>query len=142
MTVWQPKITQVFGQQNIDGWQVVWGPGMASGDTGAAVGSTIGQGTSAIPAAGGGFIAGYADKTVQVTGLTGTEVIQLQGSNDGVNFVDLSDAQGNPISISLSTPPLIKQIEEVVVQVRPFIASGSGSVSLAVVLFARKTQQP
>lgn len=141
MTVWTPTITPVMGQTNIDGWQVVWGPGMLEGDTGAPVGSTIGGGSSAIVASGGGLMTGFIDKTIQVTGLTGSETVQLQGSNDGVNFADLSDPQGNALAIT-SAGPLIKQIEEAVIQVRPAIVSGSGSAQLAVIMFARKTQAP
>ena len=141
MTVWQPSITEVWGQSNIDGWQVVWGPGMQSGDIGSPVGSTIGTGANSIPAPGGGFIAGYADKTVQAIGLTGGESVAFEGSNDGVNFADMSDAQGNPIAIT-AAGPFIKQLEEACIQVRPRIAGGTGSVALTIVMFARKTQQP
>lgn len=141
MATIQPTITPVYGFGNLDGWVVVWGP-MHNGDVGAAVGSTIGTGASALPAPGGGILSGHADKSIQVTGTFGAGGnVALEGNNDGSgNFwFDLSDPQGNPIAI---TTAILKQLEEVAVQVRPHVTNGDGTTALTVTMFARKTQNP
>lgn len=141
MATIQPNITPVFGQTNLDGYQVVWSS-LRNGDVGAAVGSTIGTGAAAILAPGGGFITGFGDKSIQVTGTFGAGGnVAMEGNNDGSgNFwFDLSDPQGNPIAIGAA---VLKQLEEIVIQIRPHVTAGDGTTSLTVTMFARKTQQP
>jgi catechol 2,3-dioxygenase-like lactoylglutathione lyase family enzyme len=133
-----PTITPVWGPNSIDGWQVVW-PVMQTGDVGQAVGSTIGNGVSAVPAPGGAVPTGFVDKSVQVTGTFGAGGnVAFEGNNDGSGsfWFDLSDPQGNPIAISAA---ILKQLEEVAVQVRPHVTSGDGTTSLTVTMFARKS---
>lgn len=141
MATVQPTITPVYGQTNLDGYLVVWAGLAAAGDVGAAVGSTIGSGANAILAPGGGFLTGFGDKSVQVTGSFGSACsVAMEGNNDGSGsfWFDLSDPQGNPIAITAAS---LKQLEEVVVQIRPHVTAGSGG-NLTVAMFARKTQNP
>lgn len=140
MAIIQPVITQVFGANNIDGWQAVWGP-MQAGDVGAAIGTTIGFGSASIAAPGGGVMSGFADKSIQAVGTFGTGGTAIpEGSNDGgLNWFQLNDAFGTPISI---TSPAMKEITEAVIWIRPHITSGDGTTSLTVTMFLRKTSQP
>lgn len=133
----QPSITPVYGLLEYDGYQVVWGP-MQSGDVGAAVGSTIGSGAAAIPAPGGAFCAGFADKSVYVNGIFGAAgSVAVEGNNDGgATFYPLSDPLGNVIAVTAAT---LKEIMEAVIQVRPHVTAGDGATSLTVTMFLRKT---
>lgn len=81
----------------------------------------------------------YGDRTFQVTGTFGTGgTVVLQGSNDGTNWVSLTDPQGNAIS---KTAAAMETVMETPRYVRPNITAGDGSTSLAVTIFARRTQR-
>jgi hypothetical protein len=142
MAIIQPSITPVSGQTNIDGVQVVWA-GMHNGDVGAAVGSTIGFGASAVSAPGGGFVSGFADKSVQVAGTFGAGGnVAVEGNNDGgATFYPLTDPLMNTIAIT-QAGPFLKEIMEAVIQVRPHVTVGDGTTSLTVTMWFRKTSQP
>lgn len=76
-------------------------------------------------------------KSVQFTGTFGAAAtITLEGSNDGSNWVVLTDPQGNSIS---KTAAAIEAIEEHTRYVRPKLASGGdGSTSITVTLFVKR----
>lgn len=75
-----------------------------------------------------------ADKAIQVTGDFGTSGdVHIEGSMDGVNFAQLSDPQGDPISFTASG---IVQIQENAVFIRPVLDTGTG-VDVDIHLLAR-----
>ena len=78
--------------------------------------------------------AGAADRSVHITGTLGGATVSLQGSNDGTNFVNLTDPQGNALT-SLSDGTL-EAITEMVRAIKP-LASGGSSQSLNVYLYVR-----
>lgn len=130
-----PTVFPVIGDGNADGYQVTWGP-MANGDVGIGVGNTVNQQT----AGGGGFFAGYADKSIQVEGTFGAGgSVTLEGTNDCnvAHFRPLTDPGGNTIAMSATG---IKALTEAVIWVRPHVAAGDGTTALTVTVFFRKTQ--
>lgn len=71
---------------------------------------------------------GSSDRSVQFVGTFGTGgTIQLQGSNDGTNYVVLTDPQGNNIS---KTAAGIEMITELTRYIRPAVTAGDGSTDL------------
>lgn len=91
--------------------QASW-TGLANGDTGAPI---------AYPQ--------HADKTVHVKGTFGTGgTIVWEGSNDGVTYITLTDAQGNAIS---KTSEAIEVVEENTLWVRPHVTAGDGTTALS-----------
>ena len=76
----------------------------------------------------------HADKSVQVVGTFNTATIALQGSNDGTNWVSLSDPQGNAIEM---TSAGLKQILENTRFVRPLVTSVGASTDVDVFLHVR-----
>lgn len=80
--------------------------------------------------------ADYADRTIQFHGTFGTGgTIKLQGSNDGTNWYEITDPQGNAIS---KTAAGIEACTEVTRFVRPFVSAGDGTTSLTATLFLRR----
>lgn len=76
---------------------------------------------------------GSSVRSVQFTGTFGTGgTILLEGSNDGTNYVTLTDPQGNAIS---KTAAGIEAIEETTVYIRPRVSAGDGTTSLVATLF-------
>lgn len=99
--------------------EVITWANMANGDTGAAANW-----------------AKYQDRSVTFTGTFGTGgTIKLQGSNDGTNWFDLTDPQGNAIS---KTAAGLEQVQEATLWVRPNVTAGDGTTSLTAILFMRK----
>jgi hypothetical protein len=78
--------------------------------------------------------ADYSDRSIQVSGTFGGATVNLQGSNDGTNFANLSDPQGVAIGFTASG---IKQVLEAVLYQRPAISGGTGS-SINVSMFLRR----
>lgn len=78
---------------------------------------------------------GAADRTVQVGGTfsTGGEVT-IQGSNDGVNWVTLTDLGDNDL---VFTAAAIEVIAEAPLHIRPSITGGDGSTAIDVSILAR-----
>ena len=75
------------------------------------------------------------DRSAQVVGTFGTGgSIVIKGSNDGVNFVPLTDMRGNNLTISQAR---IEQIEDASYAIAPEVSGGDGTTSLTVILFAR-----
>lgn len=78
----------------------------------------------------------WAGRCVQFNGTFGVGgTIKLQGSNDGTNWYDLADAQGNAIS---KTAAGIEQVLEMTQFVRPFVSAGDGTTNLTATLVMRK----
>jgi hypothetical protein len=76
---------------------------------------------------------GSAVRSIQFAGTFGTGgTILLEGSNDGTNYVTLTDPQGNAIT---KTSAGIEQIEEITVYVRPRVSAGDGTTTLVATLF-------
>lgn len=85
------------------------------------------------------MLAEFADKSVQVFGTFGVGgTVQIEGSNDGVNYAVLTDPQGNNL---LLTSAKIETVSEVTAYIRPRIIAGDGTTSLTVVALGRKTKQ-
>lgn len=94
-----------------------WGP-LANGDDGAAV-----------------QYGAFTDRSVQFRGTFGTGgTVALEGSNDGTNWVVLTDPQGNTIS---KTAASIEAITEATRYVRPRVTAGDGTTAITAILFAR-----
>lgn len=84
-------------------------------------------------------LADYADRSVQIIGTTGAATIKFQGSNDGTNYVSLTDPQGNVIEkASLTASSALEQVMENTLYVKPVVTSGDGSTAITVVLVARR----
>lgn len=96
----------------------VW-TGLLNGDTGAPI-----------------QVLDFGDMTVTVEGTFGSGgTIKLRGSNDGTNYYDLTDPQGNAISKSAAG---IEAVIEAPVYVRPEVTAGDGSTDLQCRIMARK----
>jgi len=114
MAIRTPKV-EILGERTA---RATW-TGLLNGDTGAPI-----------------DWGAYADRSVQVTGTFGAGgSVQMEGSNDGSNFVALSDLRGSALAV---TSAKIEQIEDCSYQFRPNVTAGDGTTSLTVTLFARK----
>lgn len=77
----------------------------------------------------------YADRSVQVAGTFGSGgTLVIQGSNDSINYVTLTDPQGNPLSFTTAG---LEAITEMVAYIRPAVLAGDGTTSLTVTMAAR-----
>lgn len=74
---------------------------------------------------------GSAIRSVQISGTFDAATVVVQGSNDGSNYVTLTDPQGNPIS---KTTASIEAIEEVTRYIRPSTSGGGVNSSITVSL--------
>lgn len=116
MAIKQPKV-EILGEATV---RATWGP-MANGDVGAPVEWGL-----------------YADRSVQVIGTFGAGgTVTIEGSNDDANFVPLSDARGNALTVNTAR---LEQVEDCSKGIRPNVTAGDGTTSLTVVLFARKVR--
>lgn len=66
--------------------------------------------------------AAFPDKSVQVIGPTFVSAVTIQGSNDGTNYVTLTDNLGLPLSFTAAG---IKFIAENTRYIKPVIAAGA-----------------
>jgi len=102
-------------------WLLQWGP-MQNGDVGAAPDFMFWN---------------YADRSLQLAGTFGTGgTCLIEGSNDGSNYITLSDSNGNPLSL---TAGAMKVITEVPRYFRPRVSAGDGTTSLNVSMLMRRT---
>lgn len=76
-------------------------------------------------------LAGAADRSIQLAGTFGGATIVVAGSNDGTNFVTLTDPQGNALS---KTAAAIEQIEELTRYIRVATSGGTGTTITATLL--------
>src|SRR5882672_5390470 len=128
MTV-TPTLTRVVGENGIDGWQAQWVLTTAN-PQGVPVGSPL-QG---VGQAGLGFLAGYADKSVQVNGTFGGATVALQGGNDGVlgNFITLTNPLGTAASFTVAG---LMAITEAVIQLAPVLTVVGAGATITVTVF-------
>lgn len=75
------------------------------------------------------------DRSVQFSGTFDSATVALHGSNDGSNYLVLTDPQANGISTTVAK---IEQIEEITLHVKPVFTGGGGSQSITVTLFMVK----
>lgn len=84
----------------------------------------------------------YGDRTVQIgtSGVTGfgTATVTLQGSNDNTNWFTLTDPQGTGIA---KTSASIETVMEVTRYTRAIMTGATGSESVPVILFCRRTRR-
>lgn len=79
---------------------------------------------------------GHTWRSIQFTGTFGAGgTIVFEGSNDGTNYVTLTDPQGNAIS---KTAAGLEQSEEVTRYVRPRVTAGDGTTNLAAYMVMRR----
>lgn len=77
----------------------------------------------------------FADKTVHVKGnFTGPATIVIEGSNDGVTWVTLTDPAGALLSF---TSEDLKVVLENPQEIRPRVSAGGGSTDLDVFIIGR-----
>lgn len=105
-------------------------------------GSTSGGGTvlatTWAPIAGGDIctavqLPGFADRTVHVKGTFGGATVVLQGSNDGVTFVSMTDPLNNVVT--LTAEGLITILQNPL-YIRPSVTGGAGA-AVTVILVSK-----
>jgi hypothetical protein len=78
----------------------------------------------------------FPDKSFQITGTFGAGgSVNCEGSNDGTNYLPLTDPQGNAIT---KTATAIEVAEESTRYTRPNVTAGDGTTSLTVTMVARR----
>jgi hypothetical protein len=97
-------------------WVVTW-----TGLVGSTSDTGIPFDVTTVPGAGG------ADRSVHFhsSNFNGTTAV-LQGSNDGTNYIGLTDPQGTPISMTSSG---LEAVLEYTRAIRPSVSAGTGSIS-------------
>lgn len=98
-----------------DAWTIVW-EAVGNADTGTGV-----------------QMPHMSDRSVQMSGTWGAATLVLQGSNDNVTWVTLTDGQGNAIS---KTADAIEQIAEFTRYIRVSSSGGTGT-DVDVTVFGR-----
>lgn len=111
-----PVVTSVSPENPNAGYKVVWAS-VAAAD---------------VPLATPSNLSVFTDRTIQVDGTFDSVTVVLKGSNDGTNYVALTDPQGNSIS---KTSAAIEQVEEATIFVKPTHSGGGGSQSYTVTMF-------
>lgn len=83
--------------------------------------------------------ADFGDKTVQFQGTAGAGLsVNLEGSNDGSNWVVLTDPQGNAITkVAVSTLEVVAENPRFI---RPRVTAGDGSTNLTITVFGRRNR--
>ena len=79
-------------------------------------------------------VAGYSNKSVQVTGTFTASSMLIQGSNNGVSWTTLKNSQGNALTFSAAG---LERIQEPTLYIRP-LTSGTASATIKVELFIQK----
>lgn len=80
-----------------------------------------------------------ADRSIQIVGAAGAGgfnscTVQIHGSNDGTNFVVLTDGLGNNLSFTAAG---IKQIYEMTRYIKAVVSSGTGGTTLTAIVCSR-----
>lgn len=108
MTVIAVTFSSLVAQKWGNNAAVYTWPAMATGDTGA-------------PLSGPGF----TDASYQVGGTFGGATIVIEGSNDGTNYITLTD----PFNVALSfTAAALTQVLPICLWIRPRVSGGAGVV--------------
>lgn len=77
----------------------------------------------------------FPDRTIQILGTFGAGgSVNFEGSNNGTDWVVLTDPQGNAIT---KTAASMEFVTETPLFVRPRVTAGDGSTDLSVIMFAR-----
>lgn len=80
--------------------------------------------------------AGFADRSIQVSGTFGVGgTVIIEGSNDGTNYIVLTDPQGNAIS---KTAAAIESVSEITKFIRPRVSAGDGTTAITVSMLVRR----
>lgn len=110
---------RVCSTQDVNDCRLAVWTGLLNGDTGAPL-----------------ILGIYGDVSVQISGTFGTGgSVTLQGSNDGTNWIALTDPQGNAIT---KTAASIEQFLERTRYIRPSVTAGDGTTSLTVTVWAAR----
>lgn len=139
MALITPTILPI-GITSLQGWQVIFTPLTFSGlDQGVPIGGQVNVAKSFagnVP-----DLFGFSDRSVIVTGTLGVGgTLVWEGSNDGTNYLTLTDTQGNALSFTAAG---VKAVTEAVIFARPRVTAGDGATSLGVAVACRRTfQQP
>jgi len=80
---------------------------------------------------------GSSDRSVQITGTFDSATVVLQGSNDGTNWVTLTDPQGNAIS---KTAAALEMVQELTRYIRPSTSGGGASQNVNVIMLLKKVR--
>lgn len=101
-----------------DSFTITWS-GLLNGDTGT------------------GVLIPYSEgMCFQVAGTFGSGgSVTLKGSNDGTNYIALTDPQGNAIT---KTSAAIEQVEEKPLYIRPEVTAGDGTTDLVVTVLVNR----
>jgi hypothetical protein len=79
---------------------------------------------------------GWAVRSVQVSGTLGAAgAVTIEGSNNGANYLALTDPQGNALAINSLR---IEAIAELTRWIRPRVTAGDGTTNLTVTLLAKR----
>ena len=74
----------------------------------------------------------YSDKTVSVTGTFGSGgSISMEGSNDGTNWLPMTDPQGNAL---VFTSARLEMLQENPLYIRPKLDGGTGTIDLDIII--------
>lgn len=73
----------------------------------------------------------HSDRSIHVTGTFGGGTVKLYGSNDGTNWVALSNPQGDELSF---TSAGLEAVLELTQYVRPTVTAGDGTTNLTVTM--------
>jgi hypothetical protein len=112
-----PTIVQPGGP-NVDHATLVTWSGLLNGDDGSPVN-----------------LSDFPDRTVQFIGTFGVGgSVNFEGSNNGTNWIVLTDPQGNSIT---KTAASLEFTTETPLFVRPNVTAGDGTTNLTVIMFAR-----
>ena len=77
----------------------------------------------------------FPDRTVHILGTFGSGgSVNLEGSNDGTNWLPLTDPQGNAIT---KTATALEMVTETPRYIRPRVTAGDGTTDITVIVFAR-----
>ena len=76
----------------------------------------------------------YADRSIQVEGTLGVGgSLNIEGSNDGTNYVLLTDPQGTNLTITAVNR--MEQVQEITRYIRPRVTAGDGSTNFTVTFY-------
>ena len=79
---------------------------------------------------------GQNDRSVQVAGTFGAGGnLRILGSNDGTNYIVLTDPQGNALNFTAAG---IETVMELTRYIKPLVTAGDVTTSLTVTLLARR----
>src|SRR3990172_12973168 len=76
---------------------------------------------------------GWADRNIQIEGTAGGATVTIHGSNDGINWRNLTDMAGDVLS-GLPVGGAIKMIQENTLLIRPVVNGGDGTTALTLTM--------